>query len=134
MGPSFQSSPDPQGGSALQGVLCPALLLPGPETFCVVAMLRALQPPGRLSGNQPHPRPGVWPETSQCCQPGCPLQTRGGADCTAAKPAQLLACPALLRCTVQLGYCRGAPNQKQCCLHLPCTCQQLPDCLGSEPL
>ena len=29
------------------GVLCPVLLLPGPETFCVVGMLRALGPPVR---------------------------------------------------------------------------------------
>lgn len=47
----------PREVQAFPGVLCPVLLLPGPETFCVVGMLRALGPPVQLSGNQPLPPP-----------------------------------------------------------------------------
>lgn len=139
MGPSFQSSPDPQGGSGLSGVLCPVLLIPGPETFCVVGMLRALGPPVQLSGNQPLPPPwcvargitvpSAWVPLAKP-EAGLIVQLPNQLSCWRAPPSS----GAVLCWGGGWGGWRVAPSQKQRCLCLPHTCQRLPNCLGSEPL
>lgn len=111
--PSSQPSSAPREAWASPRV-SGAVPQPDPE-MCVQGAREglALQPPACCAAG-----------ASPCPQPECPLQSRGGADGPAAKPAQLLARPTPVRCPAFQG--RGPQSAAQFCLLSPCGLSELP--------
>lgn len=94
MGPSLQSSPDPQGGSGLSRGFVTSSAAAWPWDLLCSGCAEGSRTTRRLSGNQlPPPALVCGQEHHSAVSLGAPCKARGGADCPAASPAQLPAVP-----------------------------------------